>query len=589
MNISKQTDKVSILYSRLSQDDVQEGTSNSIINQRLLLEEYAEKNGFVPFLHISDDGYSGVTFDRPGWQELLEKIDAGDVSTLIIKDSSRMGRNYLRTGLYREMFREKEVRIIAINDGTDTAYGEDDFTPFREIMSEWYARDTSRKIKSAYHKKGRDGKPMSNSPIYGFRKAPGSKDVWVIDEEAAAVVRRIFQMTIDGMGPYNIAKQFFEEKIERPSAYLYRAGIKKGHGKGDHNSPYNWRGHVISKMLTQREYSGDLVNFKTRKLSFKSKKVVANAPEDQIVFQGALPAIVSRETWALAQKLSKTKRVPRGSIPPNPLTGLLYCADCGGKMTNHRSGYPTLVSDYYECSTNRNGRKVFVDKCSMHYISSSTVRELILDTLRNVSTYATENRADFVERVRMASTLRRNETAAAHRMTIEKNDRRIAELDMLFQKTYEDNATGKLTDSRYKQLSCSYETEQIELEAQNKSLQAELDDYLTDSEKTGSFLELVRRYTDFTELTTPMLNEFVDRVLIYQADKSSGERVQKVDIYLSFIGRFDIPVAERKLSQNEIDLEEKRLAEKRRQREYFHRRYLEKKEEKKRIEQAGAV
>ena len=587
---NRQTGKVTILYSRLSRDDESHGESNSISNQRRLLEEYAEKNGFVPYVSICDDGFSGVNYDRPGWREIMDKVDAGEVSALIIKDSSRMGRNYLRTGFFREMFREKNVRIVAINDGTDTANGEDDFTPFREIMAEWYARDTSKKIKSVFHKKGRDGKPMSNKPMYGFRKDPANKDVWIIDEEAAMNMRRIFQMTIDGIGPYAIAKQFMEEKIERPSYYFYRTGIIKGFGKGGHDHPYNWRGHVISHMLKQREYMGDRVNFKSHKPSFKSKKVVLNAPEDRVVFENALPAIVSRETWELAQKLSKTRRVPVKTLPPNPLTGLLYCFDCGRKMTSRRytkndsDGSPTLNTDTYECSTYRNNKKINLDKCSLHYIPGEAVRELILDTIRKVSTYAMENEAEFIEKIREASSIRQKETAAAYQKQLEKNEHRIAELDMLFRKVYEDNATGKLNDERFSQLSGAYEREQAALKEQNTKLHADHGVFIADSEKSLHFIELVRRFTDFTELTTPMLNEFVDRVLVHKADKSSGERTQKVDIYLNFIAKFDVPVTEEQLSQEEIEAEEKRLAKKQKQKEYFRRRYLEKKAEKKRQE-----
>jgi len=587
MNYRQQgTSKLTVLYSRLSRDDELNGESNSIINQRRLLEEFAEKNGFVPFVNISDDGYSGVTYDRPGWQEIIEKVDTGEVSALIIKDSSRMGRNYLHTGLYREMFREKGVRIIAINDGTDTANGEDDFTPFREIMAEWYARDASKKIKSVFHKKGRDGKPMSNSPMYGFKKDPDNKDVWIIDEEAAAIVRRIFQMTVDGMGPYAIAKRFMEEKIERPSCYLYRVGIIKTPGKGSKDLPYNWRGNVICKMLLQREYMGDLVNFKSHKPSFKSKKVMLNSPEKRVVFEGALPAIVSRETWELAQKLRKTRRVPRESLPPNPLTGLLYCADCGGKMTNRRgkndSNDPALSKDAYECATHRNSKKMQVDKCSLHYVSSAAIRELILDTIRSVSTYAQKNETEFIEKIREVSVIRQEETATTHRKQIDKNGRRIAELDMLFRKAFEDNALGQLSDFRYGQLTGAYEYEQAALMEQNKVLQTELDAFDDDSIKADKFIELARKYTDFDELTTPMLNEFVDKVLIHQSDKSSGERVQRIDVYLSFIGKIDVPAVER--SQEESEAEQRRLEKKKQKSEYFRHRYAEKKKEKKQQE-----
>ena len=577
MNYHRQPTKQTILYSRLSRDDELQGESNSITNQRLLLEEYAEKNGFVSYTHVVDDGYSGTGWDRPGWRKLIEEVEAGNVAVCVTKDLSRIGRDYLRVGLYMEMFRDRGVRLIAVNDRLDTAEGEDDFTPFRAIMAEWYARDTSRKIKSVLHKKGRDGSPLCTTPLYGFRKDPDNKNAWLIDEEAAAVVRRIYQMTIEGSGPFHIAKTLALEKIERPSYYLYRAGIHATPGKCDLDMPYNWRGNVVSKMIQKREYMGDLVNFKCSKPSFKDKKVVRNAPEDQLVFENALPAVVSRETWQLAQKLRRTRRMPKDGCPPNPLTGLLYCADCGGKMSNRRSNYsidiygnPIPLSDTYECSTYRTNAARQIDACSIHYIRSSVVLERILDTIRRVSAFAADNQEDFTRKIREASAIRQEETAAAQRRLIAKNHRRIAELDLLFRKVYEDNAIGKLSDERFTQLADTYELEKDELQRRTAATKKELETFDIDSANVERFLELVGRYTRFDELTTPMLNDFIDKVLVHKPDRSGGERQQEVDIYLNYIGRFDLPPA--KLSPEEIAAEEKRLAKKKRQHEYYLRR-----------------
>ena len=577
MNKTRQVSPGTILYARLSRDDDLEGDSGSIVNQRRLLEEYAEKNGFVPYSCVCDDGYSGVAWDRPGWQKIMAEIEAGNVQTIVVKNLDRMGRDYLRVGLYMEMFREKGVRLIAVNDGLDTACGEDDFTPFRAILAEWYARDTSRKIRSVFQKKGRDGKPMCHTPIYGFKKDPQDKDVWVVDEEAAAVVRRIFQMTVDGAGPFLIAKALAKERIERPSYYLWRAGIHATSGRCNPDLPYGWRGNVIAKMLQQREYMGDLVNFKCHKPSFKDKKVYRNAPGDRLVFEGALPAIVCAETWELAQKLRKTRRVSREGCLPNPLTGLLYCADCGGKMSNRRNNYtedregrPIGCADTYECSTYRKSMARQVKKCSIHYIRSVVVRERILDTIRRVSAYVRENEAEFTRKVREDSEIRREETARARRKQMDRNTRRIEELEALFSKVYEDHAAGRLSDGRYEQLSGEYERTLVTLGEENEEIQAGLEAFRADNIKVGSFIEIVRRYTDLSELTTPMLNEFVDKVLVYNPDKSSGERTQRLDIYLRHIGLFDLPPVER--TQEEIDAEERRLAKKRRQQEYYRRR-----------------
>jgi len=456
-------------------------------------------------------------------------------------------------------------------------------------MAEWYARDTSRKIKSVIHKKGRDGKPMCTNPIYGFRKDPANKDVWLIDEEAATVVRRIFQLTIGGMGPFVIAKTLSAEKIERPSYYLWRTGALASSGKCNPDLPYNWRGNVIAKMLLKREYMGDLVNFKCSKPSFKDKKVVWNTPEDQVVFEGALPAIVSRETWELAQRLRRTRRIPKGDCPPNPLTGLLYCADCGARMSNRRSNYtedkfgnPIPSADTYECSTYRRNAARQVEQCSIHYVRSSVVRERLLDVIRQTCAAARENEAEFIQDVRGTEAARQEETVRTYREQLAKAGRRIAELDMLLRKAFEDNVAGKLSGGRYGRISGAYEREQAELSEQMEALRAGLDTFELDNANMSRFMELTRRYTNFGELSTQMLNDFVNKVLVYSADKSSGERVQRMDVFLNYIGKIELPADE--LSPEEAAASEQRLAKKRRQQEYFHQRYFERKESRKKDE-----
>jgi DNA invertase Pin-like site-specific DNA recombinase len=588
----RQPQKLTVLYLRLSKDDFggDNTPSNSIVNQQRMLTEYAERNGFVPYVTLSDDGRSGTNFQRPGWSELMELVEADKVGAIILKSLDRMGRNYLEAGMLREMFAEKGIRLIAINDGVDTFDHEDDFTPFREIIAEHYARDTSRKIKSVLKNKGRDGKPLGSVPLYGFKKDLNDKNVRIIDDEAASVVRRMFEMTVAGMGPYQIAKTFMDENIERPSYYLYRAGIVTSDGKCNHDLRYNWRGNTVMEMLQKREYMGDLVNFKTNKPSFKSKKQVANAPEDILIFEGALPQIIDRPTWELAQKCRRTvRRVAKGELEPNPLTGLLFCADCGGKLHNRRSNYtedkngnPIYPVDTYECTNYRNNATKFVDTCSIHFIRSVAVREIILAAIRNVSKYALGNESDFVAKLREASTLRQQDAAKSHKRTIAKNEKRIAELDRLFIRTYEDNTIGKLSDKRFNIMTAAYESEQAELKAQTTTLTAELEAFEQDSENADRFMALVRRYTQFDELTNGMLLEFVDRVMVHEADKSSGERTQQVDVYLNFIGDFKIPGTEPKpLTPEEQAAEEKRLAEKRRKNENLRAWRAKRKAEKK--------
>jgi DNA invertase Pin-like site-specific DNA recombinase len=579
------TAKMIVLYERLSHDDELQGESNSITNQKRLLEEFAERGGLRPFFHISDDGYSGTNFNRPGWQRLIDEVEAGKVSALIFKDMSRMGRDYLRVGLYMEMFREKGVRLIAVNDGVDTDKGEDDFTPFRNIMAEWYARDTSRKIKSVLNAKGRDGKPLGTIPLYGFRKDPQDSGKRLIDEEAAAVVRRIFQMTLEGKGPWQIAKHLTRENIERPSYYFVKQGIVASAGKCDFSLRHNWSGATVIKLLKQREYMGDMVNFKTHKPSYKDKKQLPNPPEKQLVFADALPAIVDRGTWELAQKLRRTRRRPDLSGEANPLTGLVFCADCGAAMYNRRSGYKEdecgrgeHTVNVYECSTHRNAGAKFLEICSLHFIRSAVIQKLAYERIRELIDYVRENEAEFAQKIRETSTIRQAEDMKANKRRLAENERRIAELDVLFQKVYEDNTLGKLSDARYDQLAGAYEREQFELKQQTALLRNELAAFEQDGAKARQFIELVRRYEAADELTTPMLNAFVEKIVVHEADKSSGARVQEVDIYLNFIGNFEAPEERRPaLTPEEQAKRERRLRKQARQREYNRRWYAKRK------------
>ena len=593
MNDFRQNAKLTILYQRLSKDDDQQaGESNSILNQRRLLEEYAERNGFTNCVSIADDGYSGTNFQRPGWTELMEKVEAGEVSAILVKTMDRIGRDYLRVGIFREDAKSLGIRIISVTEGYDSFANDDDLSPFREIMAEFYARDTSRKIKSVLQSKGKSGKPLGSIPIYGFKKDPDNPSVRIIDDEAAEVVRRIFQMTVDGTGPYQIAKIFMEEKIERPSCYMYRAGIVATPGKCDLDLPYNWRGATVMAILKHREYIGDIVNFKTVKPSYKSKKQVRNDPDNVLVFENALPAIVDRETWELAQKCRRTvRRIPGGRHEPNPLTGLLFCAQCGTKMHNRCSNYTEDKNgnkihpvDTYECTKYRNNQAKFVDTCSIHYIRTSVVRELVLDTIRKTSAYVRENEAEFIEKLREASTVRQKDAAKAHKRQLAKNEKRIAELDVLFRKVYEDNAVGKLNDERFTQMSAAYDKEQSDLKAQSETLRAELEAFEQDNLKADNFIELVRRYTEFDTLTNSMLLEFVDRILIHESNKSSGERRQQVDIYLNYIGKFAIPGDEPiPLTPEEQATEEERLEVKRKKNENL-REWRKKKKERVAVE-----
>lgn len=549
-------EKVTILYERLSRDDDLQGPSNSILNQRQLLEDYAERNSLVPFLHIQDDGYSGTNWDRPGWQKLIAKVEADEVACICIKDGSRLGRDYLRVGLYRELFREKDVRLIAINDNYDSSLGEDDFTPFREIMAEWYARDTSKKIKSVIASKGKSGKPISCTPPYGFMKDPNDKHHWIADPEAAAVVRRIFDMAMDGMGIYHIAGALAEEKIERPSYYLGSRGRGRHKNDYDRDQPYTWTDASIANILRRIEYCGHTVNFRTSSQNFKSKKRKRNAPEDWLIFENTHEAIVSQEVFDTVQKLRETPRRIDTLGEANPLTGLLWCADCGAKLYNHRKAHtqkPThkKLTDVYCCSTYKLSNAKFNTQCSPHHISTEQMRDIILTAISATSGYVRNHEQEFVERVREASAVKQSETAKSYQKQIAKNERRLAEIDRIFKSLYEDKALGKIDGEIFDQMVEGYQQERIDLRAKTETLQAELGEWNADSVRADKFIEIVRRYTSFEELTPAMLNEYIDKVIVHECDWSEGNtgeggrprgsRTQRVDVYLKYIGRFDVP------------------------------------------------
>ena len=561
--------QLNILYERLSRDDERAGESASIENQKAILEDYAVRSGLTPFLHLSDDGYSGTSWDRPGWQELVSRVESGEVAAIIVKDSSRMGRDYLRVGLYREMFRERGVRLICVSEGLDSARGDDDFTPFREIIAEWYARDTSRKIKAVIHAKGNSGKPLTSSAIYGYRKAEDDHNVWVTDAPAAAVVRRIFDMALDGLGPYQIARRLSEARIERPTAHFART---LGRLDPKPEMPFAWSGPTVVKILASPEYCGHTVNFRTRRESFKSKKAKRNPKSEWQVFENTHPAIIDSEDFETVQRLRSTPRRIDTLGAPNPLTGLLFCADCGAKMYNSRSVNPK-IADHYKCSTHSLARSTFGEKCSQHYIRTAVVNALVLDAIRSVCGYVRGHEAEFAQRVREMSAVQAKESAKAGRRKLSENDRRTAELDRLFKRIYEDFAAEKLSEKRFEQLSVEYEREQLELEAASTTIRADLEAIEADSFRVDRFLDLARKYTHFEELTPALLNAFVEKILVHEADKSSGERVQEVEIVFNFIGRFDVPLGEGSPPDEPSADEESRRHKRARQREYNRKWY----------------
>ena len=567
--MSKQ--KITALYERLSRDDELQGESNSISNQKKLLEEYAAQQGFTNCVHFTDDGISGTCFDRPGFLDMMRQVEAGNVDYLCIKDMSRLGRDYLKVGQIMEILRQRGVRLIAINDGVDSARGDDDFTPFRNIMNEYYARDTSRKIKSTFKTKGMTGKHLTGTVIYGYLWNE-TRDQWIVDEYAAEVVKRIFAMTIDGYGPYQIAKKLSEDKILIPSAYLaqHNEGVNKNKTFKD---VYGWGSSTIVNLLDKREYLGHTVNFKTRK-HFKDKKS-HYVPEDEwAIFENTHEAIISQETFDLAQKIrSKVRRYPDGWGEAAPLTGLLYCADCGGKMYVHRTNNGKRISQY-TCSQYTKVPCGTLCK-TQHRINEDVVLSLVSDMLRAIAEYAKHDRAEFVRVVQEAQSSQQTSEVKKQRTRLATSKQRVSELEVLLCKIYEDNVLGKLPDARYAVLDAQYAKEQAALTAEIATLEKAVGDYEKHEKSADRFITLIDKYQNFDKLTNTMLNEFVDKILVHErARKGSRETTQEVEIFFNFVGRF-VPPAFAEVELTPEELEEIRKREERKDK--LHQNYLKRK------------
>ena len=574
--VMRKNEKITALYERLSRDDFgkdddQQRESNSISNQKAMLEEFAARQGFTNIVHFTDDGISGTCFDRPGFLAMMKEVEAGNVEYLCIKDMSRMGRDYLKVGQIMEILRQRGVRLIAINDGVDSARGDDDFTPFRNIMNEYYARDTSRKIRSTFQSKGKSGKHLTGTVIYGYLWNE-ARDQWLVDPEAAEVVKRIFAMTIEGYGPYQIASKLKEEKILIPSAYLAQ------HGEGVNKNKtfkdvYGWGSSTICNLLEKREYLGHTINFKTRK-HFKDKKS-HYVPEDEwTIFENTHEPIIDQQTFDLVQKIrGNVRRYPDGWGEAAPLTGLLYCADCGGKMYVHRTNNGKRISQY-TCSQYS---KVPVGKLckTQHRINEDVVLSLVSEMLKAIAEYAKHDRAEFVRVVQEAQSSQQTAEVKKQRIRLATAKQRVSELEVLLCKIYEDNILGKLSDSRYATLDAQYEKEQTELTAEISALEKAVKSYEKHEKDADRFIALIDKYENFDKLTIAMLNEFIEKILVHERDrKGSIQTTQEVEIYFNFVGRF-VPPAFGEVELTPEELEEIRKREERKDR--LHQNYLKRK------------
>lgn len=516
MNRTRQTtdktkNRITALYERLSRDDELAGDSNSIVNQKKMLEDYAKSNGYTDLVHFTDDGYSGGNFDRPGWKEMLRQIEDGSIGAVIVKDMSRVGRDYLQVGFYTEVFfREKGVHFVAISNGVDSDINtSSEFAPFLNIMNEWYLRDCSRKIKAVLQAKGRDGKPITNNPPYGYIKDLEDKN------------------------------------------------------RCDMSKPYEWAGVSVVRMLEKPEYMGDTVNFRTKKLSYKDKVAVKNDSDEIVVFTDTHEAIIDRKTWYMVQELRKTKRRINTEGESNPFVGKIFCADCGGKMHYRNEGKRAgrkwrglpdgsvrTTPACYNCGNYNNSHDQSGKVCCSHNIQAKVIDQFVLETIQYACKSVRMDERAFVESIRSASEIREQSEAKKLKAALKHQEKRYAELDILLKKVYEDNALGRLPDKRYEMLSAGYEKEQAELEQSIKACREQLTQYDEDTDRTEEFLALVHKYTDITELTPVIINEFVDKILVHKAEKIDGERVMEIEIYLNFIGKVELPAQE--LTEEEL-------------------------------------
>ena len=564
-------EKITPLYERLSRDDELQGESNSISNQKQMLEDFARRNGLPNPTHFTDDGISGTRFDRPGFLAMMEEVEAGRVEAIVIKDMSRLGRDYLKVGQVMEVLRQRGVRLIAINDGVDSLKGDDDFTPFRNIMNEFYARDTSRKIRSVFKSKGMSGKHLTGTVIYGYLWDE-KREHWLLDEEAAEVVRRIFSLTLEGYGPYQIACKLSADRIEIPVVHLARfnEGVNRSKPVKD---PYGWGSSTIVNILKKREYLGHTINFKTRK-HFKDKKSHYVSEDEWTIFENTHEAIIDQQTFDLVQKIrSNVRRYPNGWGEAAPLTGLLYCADCGGKMYVHRINNGRRISQY-TCS---NYTKVPCGTLcpTQHRINESAVLTLVSDTLRAIAEYSRNDRKEFIHTVQETQVAQQSADIAKKRRRLAAAQKRAGELEKLICKIYEDNALGKLPDARYRALDAQYAKEQDALEIEIAELEKAVTGYEQSQKSAEKFIALIDKYENFDTLTNTMLNEFVEKILVHErARKGSQDTTQEIEIYFNFLGRY-IPPSLQPVPLTPEEQEELRKKEERKDR--LHQNYLKRK------------
>ena len=536
-NNRKSRDATAFLYERLSRDDNLEGESYSIGNQKKLLTKVAKEKGYTNLVHFMDDGISGVTMDRPGFVDMIRQLEEGRAAAVFVKDLSRLGRNYIEVGrLTEEFFPEHDIRLVAVSDNIDTAEGENELAPIRNLFNEWYARDISKKRRISNKIKGNAGEPMGQPP-YGYMKDPDNPKHWIVDDEAAQVVKRIYSMTLDGLGTEQIAAQLERDGILTPRAYWLQKGVKRP-GKGKQLPPTRWNSSTVTKILSLQEYCGDILNFKTYSKSYKNKKRIDNDRENWVVFKDVHEPIIDRAVWEQVQQKRGTRRRRRTNDgEKNMFSGLLVCADCGNNLHYHfNQGNPEIK--YFNCSNYKGNRGTCT---STHYVRVDFLEQVVLGEIKRLTKFASHYEDDFVKAVMGSS----QQSVALDRKLKEKElaalQARDEELDGLFERIYEDNVSGKLSDDRFAKMSRRYEEEQKEVSEKIKTLRSEIDKLSSKAVTADMFISTVRKYTRTKALTPRMLNELIDRIEVYQAEKIDGEWVQHLTIHYNCVGAIFIP------------------------------------------------
>lgn len=529
---------ITALYCRLSRDDELQGESNSISNQKRILETYCREHNLLNWQFFVDDGWSGANFERPGFQKMLEGVESGEIKTVVTKDLSRLGRNYLQVGLYTEMvFPKKGVRYIAVNDGVDSAQGDSELSALKNLFNEWMVKDTSKKIKAVFKSKGMSGKPLTSHPPYGY--IMGEDGMFAIDEETAPVVKQIYALCLAGNGPGKIARMLTEQNIPTPGTMEYQRTGNTRRYYPDY--PCRWSATTVGHILERQEYIGNTVNFKTEQVSYKFKGTVYT-PEREMVFENTHPAIIDKATWERVQVLRKQRKRPNRYDEVGLFSGLVFCADCGSVMYQQRYDKPNRKQDCYICGS----YKKRTADCTAHFIRTDLLAEGVTANLKAITGFAAVNEERFAKLLQVQTEDGGKKKAAARKRELEAAEKRMTELKAIFKRLYEDSVSGRITDERFAELSADYEREQTELKERIAALQAELDKVQENAANAEKFLSVVRKYTSFEELTPTLLREFVEKIVVHEAvaldgKKRGKQRTQAIEIYYSFVGKLELP------------------------------------------------